>query len=321
MPRQDQPEQPVGPLPMAALVPLPSVTLDHHGDGSGTVGAGLIWMGQLPHEYSRYQDGDGIVGGPVPWKARITPHNTSVLTNAELGYGPPGLHPGFYGFGLSFHAGYGYGGNALGVGAYGGYPCYGGPGYPLHYDYPKFAYPYYEGIGQLYYDPPVVITELDNAGDFGPYTGASSYAYTHPSYASEAAATGSFVPGVVSVPDTSASNPSPEATFTPGESVPSAAGAMNGVPFQSRYLGMDVQAGVAADGRKGLKIANVLPGSTAAKAGMQVGDLIPSINGRVTERGQHLGWIIANAAPDNILKMNVLRASDGNEQAVTIRMP
>src|SRR4051794_24902900 len=47
-----------------------------------------------------------------------------------LGYGPPGLHPGFQGFGLGYHPGYGYGGDALGVGAEGGYPFYGGPGYP-----------------------------------------------------------------------------------------------------------------------------------------------------------------------------------------------
>ena len=47
-----------------------------------------------------------------------------------LGYGPPGLHEGFQGFGLGFHPGYGYGGKALGVGAEGGYPFYGGPGYP-----------------------------------------------------------------------------------------------------------------------------------------------------------------------------------------------
>jgi hypothetical protein len=47
-----------------------------------------------------------------------------------LGYGPPGVHPGFQGFGLGYHAGHGYGGRALGVGATGGYPFYGGPGYP-----------------------------------------------------------------------------------------------------------------------------------------------------------------------------------------------
>src|SRR5207248_44563 len=52
------------------------------------------------------------------------------LGPGALGWGGPGLYPGFYGFGLSFHRGYGYGGSGLGVGAGGGYPYYGGPGYP-----------------------------------------------------------------------------------------------------------------------------------------------------------------------------------------------
>ena len=38
-----------------------------------------------------------------------------------LGYGPPGLHPGFQGFGLGYHLGYGYGGKrAAGSGCRGG---------------------------------------------------------------------------------------------------------------------------------------------------------------------------------------------------------
>src|SRR5262245_53512917 len=37
---------------------------------------------------------------------------------------------GFYGFGLGYHLGYGYGGSALGVNPDGGYLFYGGPGYP-----------------------------------------------------------------------------------------------------------------------------------------------------------------------------------------------
>jgi hypothetical protein len=324
IPMREQPPQPVGPLPLAAMVPLPSVTLDHHGDGSGTVGAGLIWMGQLPDQYgiTRYEDGDGKVGGPILNWANITPHSSAVTTNAELGYGPPGAHPGFLGFGLSFHPGYGYGGNALGVGAYGGYPCYGGPGYPLHYGYPKFAYPYYEGIGQLYYDPPVVVTELDNASDFGPYTGASSYAFTHPSYASEAAATGSFVPGNVSLPDTNATNPYPEATITPGESVPGMPpGAMNRTPLQDRFLGMELEPTTVASGRKGLRIGSIIASSTAANAGLDVGDLIISVNGQPTEQRQQLDRVVSSTAPDNILRMNVLKARDASEQVITIRMP
>lgn len=321
-PRREEPPQPVGPLPLPALYRLPSITLDHYGDGSGTVGAGLIWMGQLPDQYgiTRYHDGAGKVGGPIPWLAWITPHASTVNAKSTLSYGPPGLHPGFYGFGLSFHPGYGYGGNALGVGALGGYPCYGGPGYPLHYGYPKFAYPYYEGIGQLYYDQPVVITDLPEPGDFGPYTGASAYAYTHPSYAAEAAATGSIVPGVISYPDTNATNPSPEATITPGESIPPA-GAMNAPSGPGRFLGMAMSPATAADGQKGLKIDNLIPGSTAENAGLQIGDIIVSVNGRAVEQRPQLNAIINSSAPGGILNLGVLKAGVGPVQSVTIRVP
>lgn len=320
--RPDLGTQVVGPMPLAALMPLPALSFDHYGDGSGTVGAGLIWMGQLPNQYgvSRFHDGDGKAGGPIPWRAWITPHSTTVQTKAPLGYGPPGDHPGFYGFGLSFHPGYGYGGNALGVGALGGYPCYGGPGYALHYGYPKFAYPYYEGIGQLYYDQPVVTTDLIDAGDFGTYTGASAYAYTHPTYTAEAAATGSFMPGGVSFPDTSASNPSPEATFTPRESIPAGPNMVNR-PMQGRLLGMMLIADTTPDGRKGLKITSVLPGSTADNAGLRIGDVILTIDGHVTEQPQQFNTVVSSAAPESTLKLSVLKAGENREQAVTILVP
>ena len=320
-PRADLGPQAPGPLPMAAVVPLPALSHDHYGDGAGTVGAGLIWPGQPPHSHDLYKDGAGKIGGPIPHLAWITPHSRAVLTKGELGYGPPGLHPGFYGFGLSFHPGYGYGGNALGVGAYGGYPHYGGPGYSIHYGYPHFTDPYYQGIGQLYYDQPVIFTELEGAGDFGPYTGASDYAFTHPSYAAEAAATGSFVPGTASFPDTSASNPTPEATFTPPESAAPGRGATNQPLGQRRFLGMTLEPGMAAGGQRGLRVASILPGSTAMNAGLQVGDVILSINSRATQQVQHLDAITADAAPGTVLGMSVIKASDGKEHPLTIRMP
>jgi hypothetical protein len=72
--------------------------------------------------------------------------------SGTLGYGPPGLYPGFQGFGLGYHLGYGFGGDALGVGALGGYPFYGGPGYP--HPWPRLQrlggirpFPYYGGPG------------------------------------------------------------------------------------------------------------------------------------------------------------------------------
>jgi hypothetical protein len=113
-----------------------------------------------------------------------------------LGYGPPGLHPGFQGFGLGYHLGYGYGGDALGVGVDGGYPFYGGPGYPRcdprlrrigginpfpHFAGPGYPTPehpnFYGGAGgPLVPDQTAITIEADPhapmaGGDYGGYTG------------------------------------------------------------------------------------------------------------------------------------------------------
>ncbi|MFO0893075.1 MAG: hypothetical protein U0790_28550 [Isosphaeraceae bacterium] len=110
-----------------------------------------------------------------------------------LGYGPPGVHPGFQGFGLGYHPGYGYGGDALGVGAEGGYPFYGGPGYPhpapclrrlkkivpfAYYGGPGGPDPlhpnFFGAFGPLAPDKPVVTigNDASSPGDYGPFTGA-----------------------------------------------------------------------------------------------------------------------------------------------------
>ena len=105
-------------------------------------------------------------------------HRTPTRAAGTLGYGPPGLHPGFQGFGLGYHPGYGYGGDGLGVGADGGYPFYGGPGYPHPWPtlrrlggitpFPYFGGPgyptpdhpnYFGGVGPLVPDRPVVVVE------------------------------------------------------------------------------------------------------------------------------------------------------------------
>ena len=78
------------------------------------------------------QDGGCVVTGQgrEDDKGNKGPHVHGRSGYGTLGYGAPGLYPGFHGFGLGYHLGYGYGGDALGVGADGGYPLYGGPGYP-----------------------------------------------------------------------------------------------------------------------------------------------------------------------------------------------
>jgi hypothetical protein len=67
--------------------------------------------------------GDDVAPCPAPCAADGS--NCGILGSKLLGPGP-----GYQGFGLNFHPGYGYGGAALGVGPEGGYPFYGGPGYP-----------------------------------------------------------------------------------------------------------------------------------------------------------------------------------------------
>jgi hypothetical protein len=136
--------------------------------------------------------------------------------DGTLGYGPPGLHPGFQGFGLGYHPGYGYGGDALGVGAFGGYPFYGGPGYPHpaprlnrgcginpfpHYGGPGHPTPSHPNVfgpvGPLIVDRPVV-TVLSEPGEahpdsaFGCFTGTLPYSehYFAP-FAAAAASSGS----------------------------------------------------------------------------------------------------------------------------------
>jgi hypothetical protein len=115
------------------------------------------------------------------------PHGA--LGYGSLGYGGYGLDPGYYGFGLSFHLGYGYGKHSLGVGADGGDPFYGGTGYPA------FGHPFPGVVGPLVVDQPVVAEsapgELGYAGEYGPYTGAIPYPETlFAPYTSAAATTG-----------------------------------------------------------------------------------------------------------------------------------
>jgi hypothetical protein len=185
-------------------------------------GFGLPWrllalslgVGLISAASSRADDASGLV------HAEKKAHGWSVFRRfrdrGTLGYGPPGVHPGFQGFGLGYHPGYGYGGDALGVGAEGGYPFYGGPGYPHPAPrlrrigginpFPHFAGPgsptpahpnFYGGVGPLITDEPVIAIipepgEAPQAVSFGAFTGAVPLpeAYFAP-YTSEAASLGS----------------------------------------------------------------------------------------------------------------------------------
>jgi hypothetical protein len=240
------------------------------------------------------------------------------LGRSTLGSAPFGFYPGFFGFGLSYHLGYGYGGDALGVGGDGGYPFYGGPGY--FHDAPALArfghivpFAYYGGPGypfsftepgQLAVDRPLVISG-DAMGQgyaydvgFGPFTGAIPYPDSvFAPYAAQATTTGTFG---------GASSPSPAAIARADRVVD---------------LGIDEEPVVDGDGARGMKVSKVYPGTPAEKAGLKPGDVIRSINGYLTEKPGNLTWIIANKAPGKVLKITVHAAPDGNERTVTVQLP
>jgi hypothetical protein len=100
-----------------------------------------------------------------------------------------------------------------------------------------------------------------------------------------------------------------------------AAGAAGAVAPQRRVLGIDEEPVVLADGRKGMKITKVYAGTAAEQAGLQVGDVLRSVNGYLTEQRGNLAWIIANAAPDNTLKMIARTAKDGRDRTITATLP
>ena len=260
-------------------------------------------------------------------------HRAKAESRGTLGYGPPGLHPGFQGFGLGYHTGYGYGGAALGVGAEGGYPFYGGPGYPhpapclrrlgpiapfTYYGGPGGSTPglpnFYEPVGPLEPDRPVVTIPPDSpyAGDYGLFNGAIPYPETtFAEAATRAGAEATDGPGS-SPGQNQPAAPSP--TPPTAESVPGASDARTA-------LGVDTEPVVDAGSARGLKVNFLQPGGEAERAGLKVGDVIRSANGFLTEQPGHLSWVVANAATDRILRLNVLAGKDGEARTITLRRP
>jgi serine protease Do len=78
---------------------------------------------------------------------------------------------------------------------------------------------------------------------------------------------------------------------------------------------------VISGGVKAMKVGKVWPGTAAERAGLQAGDVIRSVNGYLTEERGNLAWVIANAAPDNQLKINVQAAKDGQARLITATLP
>jgi hypothetical protein len=237
-------------------------------------------------------------------------HGDDGESYGTLGYGPPGVYSGFQGFGLSFHLGYGYGGSGLGVGSGGGYPFYGGPGYvhpapTLNRCGRELPITPYDGPGEpLNYRQvgPLIVTdrvatignghEFGYTGDFGTFTGALPYPESFFAPYTAAAASGGLAAG-----------PSSSTEIT-----------------RVGVLGISVQPIKESEALTGMKVLKVDAGGATEKAGLREGDVIRWANGYVTTERGNLAWIIANAAPDKILRMNV-RSAVGGERVVTITIP
>ncbi len=149
-----------------------------------------LWGGRLP--WLMVALGVAGLGGSAGF-------GQSMPAGGTLGYGPPGIRPGFQGFGLGYHLGFGFGGDALGPGAEGGYPFYGGPGYPhpapelyrgcgitpfAYYGGNGCASPghpnFFGGVAPLVPDQPVMKMEGEGPGaggatDYGSFNGSLPY--------------------------------------------------------------------------------------------------------------------------------------------------
>lgn len=287
--------------------------------------------------------GDAVIAGDGPVVCECQTHKPGKAhkgivghfhqsSAGTLGYGPPGLHPGWQGFGLGYHPGYGYGGRALGAGAEGGYPFYGGPGYP-HPDpalnrlmlqaepFPYFGgpggpspdHPHFYGLaGPLVAEKPV-ITIGDDRYDvgYGYSTGAVPYSEAVMAPFTTRAGTGGYSPEAGAPPPASA----------PSASTPPVPAPNPGPRTNDRSLGIDCEPAVDAAGIRGMRVTKVYPGTPADKAALRVDDVIHSINGYVTTQPGNLEWVTLKAAKDNILKMTVRTANDAKVKVIDAKLP
>ncbi len=245
---------------------------------------------------------------------------------------------GYQGFGLNYHPGYGYGGKALGVGSEGGFPFYGGPGYPhpgpclnrcgmekpfAYFGGPGFPSPdqphFFGEVGPLASDPPVIEIgeapgEMEYGSGYGNYTGLLPYPEsTFAPFTTQRGTAGSDAGVGAPVPPGAPLNPPPPTPppFTPPPVPP---------PSASRSPGIEAEPAVATDGAKVLKVTRVQPGGAADQAGLRAGDELHSANNYVTNVPGNLTWIIANAAPDQVLRMSVRASNDGRLRTVNVRL-
>ncbi len=285
------------------------------------------WIGALKPE--------ALAGDPPPDRSqprtKFGHKRRSIVTEGTLGYGPPGLRPGFPAFGLTYHPGYGYGGYGLGTMAEGGFPFYAGTGYPhsmppLNRLGKLIPTTFFAGPGgptpacpnffapsgaPLVVEPPAVLEDLGmgigEGDDFGCYTGSLPYSETLFAPFATAAATGSLS----GVPSASTGLPARDAVPLPPHDEPA---------DPARVLGVSANPTSILGEPGGLMLSQVDPGSRAEKAGLRAGDVIRTINDRTASTREVLARSIAEAAGRS-LKLRFRSSLDGQDREITILIP
>jgi hypothetical protein len=300
--------------------------------GDGHYQPNCHWCGKA-HKGPRWVWAPEVKYPPMRLLCKKCPHGDRGPGYGTLSYGGPSVYPGCWGFGLKFHQGYGYGANSLGTGAEGGYPYYGGPGYP--HPWPKLnrfcgltPFPFYGGPGNSgppclnYFGEPgqlAINEDVAGEGDRSDPSAVGGYGY---GFGSAGYSDYGMFSGAI---------PYPESYFAPYTAAAAAMGSSAPLPavpaetaariMTAREFGIDEEPIVEPDGVRGMNVAAVYPGTLAQQAGIRPGDIIRSINHYLTIRPGDLGWIIANATPTSELTLYVRKLADGKAHAVTVRLP
>ena len=100
---------------------------------------------------------------------------------------------------------------------------------------------------------------------------------------------------------------------------------VRGVEIERGYLGIQIQpvtddlaSSLGLPRNRGEIVQMVQPGEAAARAGMEPGDIVLSVNGRDVTPDQTLSYLVANIAPGTVIPVVVLRDGERRRLNVTV---
>ena len=100
---------------------------------------------------------------------------------------------------------------------------------------------------------------------------------------------------------------------------------MHGTKIARGYLGIgpqpiddDLAASFGLPKNHGEIVARVEPGEAAAKAGLQVGDVVTRVNGKDVTPDQSLSYLVANVSPGTRVPLDVIRQGKAMTISVTV---